>query len=405
MGMAIQSVEPEADTPRILVIDDEAEVGEIIVSAAQELNLDCTVTTNAADFLNALVPGVTLIMMDLAMPETDGIELLRLLGKKQCKAGIVLMSGFDRRVLETAERLGRSLGLSAVGQLQKPFRLPELEDILRTHANGKAHKPSAERLPVAIPVDDLQGAVERDEFVLYYQPQVEISSNRVVGLEGLVRWQHPERGMVFPDSFIGLLESLGLIDQLGWIVIKRGLEEIGQFARKDGTPLTVSINASAQSLHDLNFPDKVLALVKERAVLPKNLTLEITESGLIRELSNALDILSRLRMKGMQLSIDDFGTGYAMMQQLRYVPATELKIDKTFVQEMHSKIDARVVVQKTIEIAHDLGLRVLAEGVETEEQLEFLRMNHCDLAQGYYISRPLPVPKLHEWLASSAYAA
>ncbi len=405
MGMAIESIEPGTESPRILVIDDEADVGEIIVSAAQEMNLDCTVTTNATDFLKALVPEVTLIMMDLAMPETDGIELLRVLGKKQCKAGIVLMSGFDRRVLETAEQLGRSLGLSAVGQLQKPFRLPELEDILRTHASSKAPEPSAQRLPIAIPEADLRRAVSGEEFVLYYQPQVEIATGRVVGLEGLVRWQHPERGLVFPDSFIARLESLELIDQLGWIVIKRGLSEIGQFTRKDGTPLTVSINTSAQSLHDLEFPDKVQALVKQCAVPPKNLTLEITESSLIRELSNALDILSRLRMKGMQLSIDDFGTGYAMMQQLRYVPATELKIDKTFVQEMQSKVDARVVVQKTIEIAHDLGLRVMAEGVETKEQLEFLRINHCDLAQGYLISRPLPVPKLHEWLGSSPYAA
>ncbi len=405
MGMGIGMSERPEGTPKILVIDDEGDVGDIIVSTAQSMNMGCTATTNAADFLKALVPDVTLIMMDLAMPETDGIELLRLLGQKQCKAGIVLMSGFDRRVLETAEQLGRSLGLSAVAQLQKPFRLPELESILRNHARNKTPEPSAQRLPVAIPDQDMRRAVERSEFVLFYQPQVEISTSRVVGLEGLVRWQHPERGMVFPDSFIKRLESLELIDELGWIVIKRGLSEIGQFVRRDGTPLTVSINASAQSLHDLEFPDKVQALVKQRAVPPHHIVLEITESSLIRELSNALDILSRLRMKGMQLSIDDFGTGYAMMQQLRYVPATELKIDKTFVQEMQSKIDARVVVQKTIELGHELGMRVLAEGVETEEQLEFLRAHQCDLVQGYLISRPLSVPKLSEWLASSPYAA
>ncbi len=405
MGMGMGKSEPETGTAKILVIDDEGDVGDIIVSTAQSMNLGCTATTNAADFLKALLPDVTLIMMDLAMPETDGIELLRLLGKKQCKAGIVLMSGFDRRVLETAEQLGRSLGLTAVGQLQKPFRLPELEDILRTHATCKAPEPSVQRLPIAIPEQDLRRAVERSEFVLFYQPQVEIATNRVVGLEGLVRWQHPERGLVFPDSFINRLEALDLIDQLGWIVIRRGLSEMAQFARRDGTPLTLSINVSARSLHDLEFPDKVLALVRQCAVPPRNMILEITESSLIRELSNALDILSRLRMKGMQLSIDDFGTGYAMMHQLRYVPATELKIDKTFVQEMNSKVDARVVVQKTIEIGHELGMRVLAEGVETVEQLEFLRTNHCDLAQGYYLSRPLPVPKLREWLENSPHAA
>ena len=223
-----------------------------------------------------------------------------------------------------------------------------------------------------------------------------------MGVEALVRWQHPELGLVFPDSFIGHAESFGLIDQLGWLVVNRGLAELPERALADGSFPTLSLNVSAHSLTDLKFPDTFVALTEKYGVPPERIILEITESGLIQNLASSLDILMRLRLKGIQLSIDDFGTGYAMMQQLRNVPATELKIDKSFVQEMYVNDGARVVVQKTIEIGHELGMKVIAEGVETAEQLEFLRAGHCDLAQGYFFSRPLPVDDLLPWLKNSS---
>jgi len=391
--------------PRILVVDDEDDVGEFIAAAAQSLDLSCTVTTNAHDFMSAISPHVELIMIDLMMPDTDGIELLRLLGQQACMARIVLMSGFDQRVLESAEGLARELGLSVGGSLQKPFRLVALEEVLRElikPATGSTIVPPS---PIVAMVEpsivieaELRRAITLDEFVLHYQPQIEIKSGSVIGLEALVRWQHPERGLVFPDAFIQLAESFGLIDEIGWLVAKIGLLDIGRFTGKNGPPLTLSLNVSALSLHDLSFPENFVALAAKYGVSPANVILEITESGLIRELTSALDILTRLRMKRVQLSIDDFGTGYSMMQQLRRVPATELKIDKSFVLAMHTDHSARVVVQKTIEMGHALGMLVVAEGVETAEQLDFLRINGCDIAQGYFFSRPLPRPELLRWL-------
>jgi len=176
------------------------------------------------------------------------------------------------------------------------------------------------------------------------------------------------------------------------------MREVGQFADSHGTIPTLSLNVSVHSLRDLEFPDKFLSLAAKNGMSAKNVTIEITESGLIKELSATLDVLTRLRMKQVQLSIDDFGTGYAMMQQLRNVPATELKIDKSFVQNIHCNDRDRVMVQKTIEIGHDLGMKVVGEGVETQEQLNFLRTNHCDAAQGYLFSRPLPAGALSSWL-------
>jgi len=397
--------------PRILVIDDEHDVGEFIADVALTLDLSCTVTTNAHDFMAAISPHVELIMIDLMMPDTDGIELLRMLGRQSCTARIVLMSGFDQRVLESAEGLTRELGLSVGGRLQKPFRLVALEQVLRglikpaTRSKIAATSSTVAMVEPSIVTEaELQRAITLDEFVLHYQPQIEIKSGRVIGLEALVRWQHRKRGLIFPDLFIQLAESFGLIDEIGWLVAKMGLLDIGCFSLKDGPPLTLSLNVSALSLHDLSFPENFVALAAKYGVSPANVILEITESGLIRELASALDILTRLRMKCVQLSIDDFGTGYSMMQQLRRVPATELKIDKSFVQAMHTDHSARVVVQKTIEMGHALGMQVVAEGVETAEQLDFLRVNGCNIAQGYFFSRPLPRLELQRWLQARVSA-
>jgi EAL domain-containing protein (putative c-di-GMP-specific phosphodiesterase class I) len=246
--------------------------------------------------------------------------------------------------------------------------------------------------------EDLRSAIERNRFVLHYQPLIEIATGEVTGVEALVRWQHPERGLIFPDSFISRAEELGLIDELSWLVINRGMSEVGQFANGDGKAPILSLNASVYSFHDLKFPDTLVSIAEKNGVSPVNVTIEITETGLIEELGRTLDILARLRMKEVKLSIDDFGTGYATMQQLKNIPATELKVDKSFVENMQSSDQDRILVRKTIEMGHELGMRVIAEGVERPEQLEILRQNGCDGAQGYLFSRPLPPEGLVSWL-------
>lgn len=391
--------------PQILVIDDDPDIGEYITIAAQNLGFNCIATTTAVDFMAALNPNITLIVMDLIMPETDGIELLRMLEQKQCKSRIVLMSGVDKRVLETAENLTQSMGLSVVGVLQKPFRLAALEEILQAHARTgiSSSKTTSSNDDISahtlIPPTkaELQRAIEREEFVLYYHPQIDIATRRVVGLEALVRWQHPVRGIIPPDNFISLMESCGLIDALGLLVAKRALSEIKKFVNQDGTTPRVSINVSPYALHNLQFPDILLSIAEQCDVEPTNIILEITESGLFKELTSALDILARLRLKKFNLSIDDFGAGYAMMEQLQHVPATELKIDRSLIQNMHQET-TRVMIIKIIEMGHALGMQITAEGVESTEQLEFLRKSNCNLAQGNLFTCPLPVPELQVWI-------
>jgi EAL domain-containing protein (putative c-di-GMP-specific phosphodiesterase class I)/CheY-like chemotaxis protein len=381
-----------------MVIDDNIDVCEFVCAAAEGLGFECSAATDAETFLEILTPDTNLILLDLVMPDIDGVELLRLLAQQKCQAGIILISGTGKRIIESASQLAQALGLSIVGDLQKPFRIADLEKALAQHTSSEVVATARQDHRIAIRKEELRRAILRDEFVLHYQPQIDIVSGRVIGVEALARWMHPDRGLIFPDSFICRMEKLGLIDELGWIVLNRGMSEVSQFAEKDGRVPMLSVNESVYSLHDLKFPDILASLAEKHGIAPTNVTIEITESGLIKELSNTLDILTRLRMKGFKLSIDDFGTGYAMMQQLKVVPATELKIDRSFIFDMDKNERDRVIVQKTIEMGHELGIHVIAEGVETREQLDFLQLKGCDSAQGYFFSRPLPANEMVTWL-------
>ena len=384
----------------ILAIDDDIDICELISATAEAKGLRCIATTDVAVFLDSITPDTSLIMLDLKMPGVDGIELLRQLGDQHCKAGIVLMSGVGKRIMETAQELAHAHGLTMVGQLLKPFRVHQLEELFDRQSKEIV---SSVPIPLAgIPMrnEDFRNAIQRNEFVVYYQPQIDIARGTVVGLEALARWQHPKLGLIFPGQFIKRFEELALIDQLGWIVAERAMSEVGGFADRNGITPLLSINVSASSLSDLRFPDTMAALIARHRLPPERIILEITETALIEDLTHTLDVLTRLRMKQVQLSIDDFGTGYATMHQMRVIPATELKIDQSFVQGINSREGDRILVQKTIEIGHDLGMNVVGEGVETDDQLNFLRANGCDTAQGYLFSRPLPCAEMLQWVGN-----
>lgn len=386
-------------TDNIVLIDDDRVVGEIVSGLASSMGLQCAVTRTPDEFFKHISPETGVILLDLVMPEMDGIEILRLLGERNCKARIILMSGINIRVIETAKKLAQSLGLNVVGHLQKPFPIPLLQQMLTV--NLAPDKPAVfEAEPqLEIPDTDIYRAFERKEFVLYYQPQINIATGIVTGVEALSRWNHPELGLVFPDNFISRIETLGLMDNFCWATAERALNEVKQFSAVNGHLPRLAINVSVSSLRDLKFPDIFMNLARKYDFPAERIVLEITESGLM-EFSLALDVLTRLRMRNFQLSIDDFGTGYSMMKQLQNVPAIELKIDKTFVMHMDSNHADLVMVEKIIEMGHDLEMEVIAEGVETDEQLEMLRARGCDGVQGYFFSRALPPAELLTWLQS-----
>ncbi len=388
--------------PHVLVVDDEPAIGALIGAAAQRLGFRWTSATDHAAFRAALGPDVTLVVLDLRMPDVDGIELLREMAAEGCRARVVMLSGVDGKVLRTAVELAGSLGLDTAGSLQKPFRIADVQALLLEAHATRRPRPGVRAVAAPLSADELGEALAHERLVLHYQPQVHLGTGRVAGLEALVRLTGPDGALVFPDRFILVAEETQLMDRLTTAVINRALGEFGGLPARPR--LTLSINISARSLTDLAFPERVVPLAESCRVEPSRLILEITESGLINDPGKALDILARLRMRGVGLSIDDFGTGYSSMAQLRRVPATELKVDRSFVNDMLRDDGARSLVDRTIELGHDLDMAIVAEGVETREQAAVLRTRGCDVAQGYLYSKPVAMGELKAWLREAEEA-
>ena len=250
---------------------------------------------------------------------------------------------------------------------------------------------------------ELREAIQSDQLSLYYQPQIEHRSKRVVGLEALVRWNHPQRGFLKPDQFIPLAEDAGLIGPLTLWVLKTALGQLLNLQKK-GYDLTMAVNLSARDLQDMELPAHIQALLDGSGVDAKSITLEITESAVMANTSDALAILTELDRMGVTIAIDDFGTGYSSLAYLKRLPVDKLKIDKSFVMDMENNDNDAVIVRSTIELAHNLGLKVIAEGVETRAAWDTLTILGCDSSQGYLMSKPIPADKLEAWLKESAWS-
>lgn len=249
---------------------------------------------------------------------------------------------------------------------------------------------------------ELRYAIEHNELTLYYQPKIHMESRRVIGVEALVRWKHPHRGMIPPDDFIPLAERSGLIKPLTQWVLSTALDQI-RLWEEAGFQLSVAVNLSARNLLDAQLPDHLEELLRRTGARPNRLELEITESTIMIDPIRALDILTRLHLMGVPLAIDDFGTGYSSLGYLKRLPVSAVKVDKSFVKNMEANDNDAVIVRSTIELAHNLGLQVIAEGVETSYLWDRLTGLGCDAAQGYYISQPVPADALSRWFVDSPW--
>jgi EAL domain-containing protein (putative c-di-GMP-specific phosphodiesterase class I) len=252
-------------------------------------------------------------------------------------------------------------------------------------------------------VADLRRAVEADELVLHYQPKLDLQARAVPAVEALVRWQHPRLGLLQPGAFVEMAEHTGLIKPLTHHVLTQAVRQCATWCA-DGLDLQVAVNVSARSLLDRSLPATVAAALAETGLSPARLKLEITETAIMVDPVAALQLLEQLAAMGVELSIDDFGTGYSSLAYLRRLPVQEVKIDRSFVQNMAREDGDRVIVRCTIDLASNLGLRVVAECVEDGETLEALAGLGCHEAQGYFISRPVQAGELSAWLAERAAA-
>jgi EAL domain-containing protein (putative c-di-GMP-specific phosphodiesterase class I) len=364
---------------RLLVMDDDPAFARLVQRVAEPLGYDAVAAADAAGFRDVVGRGeLSAIILDLNMPGVDGIELLRELSQARCTIPVLLSSGVEGKVLDAAHRLGIEYGLPMAGTLPKPLRVKDLRAAL-DHLPGSKPKLAAE---------DLAQGLDDDQVVVDYQPKLDLRTQRVAGVEALVRWHHPEMGILAPDKFLALAESGGLMARLTDRVIALSLAQIGSW-RRSGLDIGVAINLSATVLEDTALPDRIARLCEQSEIPPNLVTLELTETASSQEPVKMMDTLTRFRLKGFHLSIDDFGTGYSSLAQLQRLPFSEMKIDKSFVMRMAKVEDCRVIANAVIDLAHNLSLAAVAEGVETKEVLRLLTERGCDLAQGYYISRPL----------------
>jgi EAL domain-containing protein (putative c-di-GMP-specific phosphodiesterase class I) len=246
-------------------------------------------------------------------------------------------------------------------------------------------------------ITHLREAISGGQLVLHYQPKLAARSGRVAGVEALVRWQHPARGLLYPDAFIDLAESAGLMAELTTTVLDMALGQCRSWADR-GRLLGVAVNVSPSNLVDEHFPDLVAELLARHGLPPTALVLEVTESLLMEDRERAVGVLSRLRAAGVEVSIDDYGTGHSSLAYLAALPVTELKLDRSFVAAMSGSTRAASIVTSTLQLAHALDLVLVAEGVEDQATADALAALGCDLVQGYHFSRPVPAEQLWTWL-------
>ena len=249
---------------------------------------------------------------------------------------------------------------------------------------------------------ELNTAIENNQLVLYYQPKVDLKTNRLSGVEALVRWEHPKHGLLVPDEFIPLAEQSGLIKPLTIWVLHHALDEC-QRCLDRGHDIRVSINLSMANLSDLSFADEILEILNQHSVSSGRLKLEVTETALMEEPDNVINALHRLNAMGLRISIDDFGIGYSSLTYLQQLPVNELKIDKSFGLSLIDDANSVVIVRSTIDLAHKLGLRVVAEGVESKDTLDLLNQLGCDAVQGYYLGKPMPMSEMLDWVIENEW--
>jgi EAL domain-containing protein (putative c-di-GMP-specific phosphodiesterase class I)/ActR/RegA family two-component response regulator len=376
---------------RVLVFDDDAAIGRSVARAATMAGLRAVAVTDAKAFemsFQSAVPQV--VLLDLQLGDTDGIAQLRQLSAWRYAGKLVLMSGFDARVLGAAEALARNLGLKVETALEKPLRLADLEHLFE-RLSSTGQPPSAARL---------RDAIVHNEMILEFQPVVTREPRKLEKLEALIRWNHPIAGRIAPAEFLPVAENdTETIDRLTDWVLGASVNAWQDMARR-GVKVALGVNISTRNLHDLALPDRIGQMLRSGGMPPGQLAIEVTESAAFSDSERTLDILTRIRLKGMRLSIDDFGTGFSSLKLLRQIPFTEIKIDRSFVKDLTQSRDSRAIVKSIIDLAAHMELGCVAEGVETEETatlLENLGVRHL---QGFLIARPMPIEAVPTWLAA-----
>ncbi|MEX1196462.1 MAG: EAL domain-containing response regulator [Pseudohongiellaceae bacterium] len=383
---------------QLIVLDDETTVGQTIAHIARSESFQTRVTTSEASFFTTLEEcAPTCIILDLIMPEHDGIQIINRLANQNCEVNLLILSGADQRVINTVVNVAVARGLNVIGKLQKPFTAEALRHYLKLSVTRQdTIKPPSNDLPSpqlpGISPEMIKHALENNEFSLRYQPQVHCGNGELVGFEALSRWQLPGHGYISPDLFIPVIEDNGLMPVFTLQITRNALHWFSQTIDRYPAAvenLSLSINVSARNLTDRQFATDIRALCTECGVPPGRVILELTESQALSDIILSSELLAQLRIHGFRISIDDFGSGHSSLIQLARLPFSEIKIDRAFVSNAMESEESRNIIRSIISLGKSLGLKSVAEGVEDSGTLNLLRDSGCDYAQGYHINHPL----------------
>jgi len=376
----------------LLAVDDERDFLELVAQLAQGVGYEVLTADSAASFKQVVTEHMpSLVFLDLQIPGMDGVEALRILARQGLTGGVVLASGMDQRVLSSARQLGESLGLKMLGTLQKPALIEDIEAILLKHLGTSA----------LLTATDLRRAIDEGELAVHYQPLLHRKDREweVFGAEALVRWQHPQMGLLYPKDFLHLAEDHRTVLGIADFVMTDAIRQVGHW-RAHGLNLTVAVNLAGRLLKDLEFPDRLSRILQEYNVAATQLTLEVMEDMSQLEAELTMDIYTRLRVKGIDLALDDFGIGVSSLTHLYKMPFSVVKIDRTLIAQIPHTRAATTIVRAIVKLAHSLSLTVCAEGVETALAFDLLDEIGCDRMQGDFIGKPMPAVDLESFVVA-----
>ena len=393
--------------PKILIIEDEEAVRENILDLLEAENFETIAAANGRIGVHLAISEVPdLILCDMMMPELDGYGVLTALRQDPSTATIPFIF-LTAKSAKSDFRQGMNMG--ADDYITKPFTRAELLSAiinrLEKHATLKRYlspqtvinnlSPKMQLLEIS-----LHRAINQhnfEEFEIYYQPIVDIASSKIVAAESLLRWQSPEVGLIYPTEFIPLAESTGLIVPLGKWVLKRVCQQIKIWRDLGIYPLNIAVNLSVIEFNQPGLIEKVVNFIDINGLEPHYLKLELTESMIMQDVNSAITTIKKLQSLGVKIALDDFGTGYSSLIYLKNLPINTLKIDRYFIHNVATDPQKSAITKALIQMAHNLNLDVVAEGVETEAELSFLRQHNCNYMQGFLFSRPLPAAEFEKF--------
>lgn len=385
--------------PNVLIVDDSKAMLGIIAATFRELGIDTLTCVDSGEDAFALIEeritAFQLVIVDLNMPGMDGVELINRLSHRQFPGGVVILSELDNKIVQLAGDVTREHKLHLIGCVNKPVSQDKISAILQKLRSLRRR----EFLPDnRLGIEQIREAIDQRRLVPYYQPKVDNRHGRVTSLEILSRLVLPgEADAITSNRFIPVAEDNGLVEELTLTLLDSALSEYGALSKAFGANIRISLNVSPLILNDASLPGKLLDLLARRQAGPDRLILEITESHAI-ESTLQFETLNRLRIKGFDLALDDYGTGFTNIQQLKSLPYTEIKIDRSLIYNIANDKLSQVVAHSLFDIFDELNVEVVAEGIETPQDLAYLNNLPIPISlQGYIISKPKPLEGICRW--------